>query len=102
MALTLSWPPRVVNGRAVLVEIDSPEHVAQCTVNAVSTEQGWRVDAPDFGVPSYLLAAGGVDLDELRACLERSEPRAAAAVSRIGTPPTDRQDLIRILLDEGT
>jgi hypothetical protein len=100
MAVTLAFPLRIVNGQAVTVEIDSAEHVAQCVHVAALTELGWRVEAPEFGIPSYLMAAGGVDVDELQACLARSEPRAAAVAQRVTDPGDLRADRIRILLDE--
>lgn len=96
----LAFPLRFHRGVAVTVEQDSPQHLADQVAVAASTEQGWRVEAPDFGIPSYLMAADGVDIAELRAALAESVPDAAQAVERIESPDDVRAERIRVLIEE--
>ncbi len=50
--ITLAYPLRLDQGRRVAtVLVDSPEHVAQCVEAAVRTEEGWRLESPEFGIP---------------------------------------------------
>lgn len=96
----LSFPLRF--GRATFVEVeqDSAQHVAECVEAAARTELGWRIEAPDFGVPSYVMAAGGVDVDELREAILVSEPRADVVVELIDSLDDARAESIRILIEE--
>lgn len=96
----LSFPLRLVGGRFAVVEQDSPRHVAECVEAAARTERGWRIEAPTFGIPDYVLAAGGVDVDELREALLESEPRASAVVELIESFDDLRAESVRILIEE--
>ncbi|ADB50173.1 hypothetical protein [Conexibacter woesei] len=96
----LSLPLRVERGRFATVEQDSAQHIAECVEAAARTELGSRIEAPDFGIPNYLMAAGGVDVDELRAALLDSEPRADAVVELVESLDDLRAESIRILIDE--
>ncbi|HST43087.1 MAG TPA: hypothetical protein VLK58_26410 [Conexibacter sp.] len=96
----LSVPLRIANKRFAAVEQDSAQHVAECVEAAVRTELGSRVEAPDFGVPSYVLAAGGVDVDELREAIVTSEPRAEVVAELVDSLDDLRAESIRILIEE--
>lgn len=96
----LSFPLRLAGGRFAAVEQDSSQHIAECVEAAARTELGWRIEAPDFGIPDYVLAAGGVDLDELRGALLDSEPRAIAVVELIDSFDDLRAEHVRILIEE--
>jgi hypothetical protein len=96
----LSFPLRLVGGRFATVEQDSPQHIAECVEAAARTERGWRIEAPDFGVPDYVLAAGGVDVGELRSALLESEPRAAFAIELVESFADLRAERVRILIEE--
>lgn len=63
-------------GTAV-VEQDSIEDIAACVYRTVVCPQGFREALPDFGVPSLAFATVPVPVAELRAAVERAEPRAA-------------------------
>lgn len=96
----LSFPLRLAGRRFAAVEQDSADHIAECVEAAARTELGWRIEAPDFGIPDYVLAAGGVDLDELRGALLDSEPRAAAVAELIESFDDLRAEHVRILIEE--
>lgn len=96
----LSFPLRFGHAGFATVEQDSAQHVAECVEAAARTELGWRIEAPDFGVPSYVMAAGGVDADELREALITSEPRVEPVVELIDTVEDARTESIRILIEE--
>jgi hypothetical protein len=96
----LSLPLRLSRRRFATVEQDSAQHVAECVEAAAHTELGWRVEAPEFGVPPYLMAAGGVDPEELREAIVASEPRAEAIVELVESFDELRAESIRILIEE--
>lgn len=96
----LSFPLRYGRGGFETVEQDSAQHIAECVEAAANTELGWRIEAPDFGVPSYLLAAGGVDVGELREAIAASEPRADVAVEMVESFDDLRAASIRILIEK--
>lgn len=96
----LSLPLRLDRTAFAAVEQDSPQHVAECVEAAARTELGWRIEAPDFGVPPYLMAAGGVDVDELREAIVVSEPRADVVVELVESIDDLRAESIRILIEE--
>lgn len=70
--------PIAFNGSGfATVEQDSPVEVAQAVYASLSTEEGTRVELVDYGLPSQLFRQGGASEDEIRATVERDEPRAA-------------------------
>lgn len=58
------------------VEQDSREEIAQCVYVICATPLGSRSDQPEFGISDVAFRKGGVDLTEIRAAIERWEPRA--------------------------
>ncbi len=96
----LSLPLRLVNKRFATVEQDSSRHVAECVEAAARTELGSRIEAPEFGIPSYVMAASGADLDELRDALVTSEPRVELVADLIESLSDARAEQIRILIEE--
>lgn len=96
----VSWPLRFDRGRVITVDQDSAQHIAECVEAATRTEQGWRIEAPDFGIPNYLLSAGGADLDGLRAALVASEPRAEVIADLVEHGDDLRAQHIRLLIEE--
>ncbi|MDO8209290.1 hypothetical protein [Conexibacter sp. CPCC 206217] len=96
----LSLPLRLDRGTFAAVEQDSPQQVAECVEAAARTELGWRVEAPEFGVPNYMMTAGGVDVDELREALVTSEPRAEVVAELVESLGDLRAESIRILIEE--
>lgn len=96
----IAFPLQLVDGGLLVVEQDSADHVAQCVEVAARTEEGWRIDAPDFGIPVPLSHVGPVDVEELRAALVRSEPRARLVAERVEEVGDLRAEHIRILIDE--
>ncbi|MDW5597657.1 hypothetical protein VSS74_25120 [Conexibacter stalactiti] len=96
----LSLPLRLTHDGFATVEQDSAQHVAECVEAAARTELGWRIEAPEFGVPSFVMAAGGVDVEELREALVTSEPRAEIVAELIEELDELRAESIRILIEE--
>jgi hypothetical protein len=58
------------------VEQDSDAEIAQCVYAVLATEQGQRLDLPDYGLPDQTFGEGGADLDAIREAAEEWEPRA--------------------------
>lgn len=104
MTVHLAFPLRLVGGRPVTVEQDSPEHLADQVMVAASTPEGCRLEAPEFGVPAMVMQSGGVDMEELRAALARSVPDAAVLVERIASRDDLRRERLHVLAGqpEGT
>lgn len=71
----LKFPFAMQGSKAALVEQDSIEELAQCAYAIFATEQGSRIEEPEFGIPDQAHRKGGVDEDELLAALAEWEPR---------------------------
>lgn len=93
-------PIRFANGGIVCVEQDRPAEIANCVAVAAATRQGARVESPDSGIPSYLMQAGDIDPDGLRAALTESEPRASVIAHHIQSVGDMRAQHVRVLLEE--
>lgn len=76
------------DGSLAVVEEDSVEEVAACVANIAICPQGYRLDAPDFGVPDPSFATLPIDPDSLQHAIAKSEPRATLGVTV--TPNTDQ------------
>jgi hypothetical protein len=97
----LSLPLRLDStGRAVEIEQDSPEHLADRLIAASRTVLGLRADDPEFGRPEQTFRAGAIDIDSLRAALVESEPSCAHFVSRIEDVEDLRRDRLIIMITE--
>mgnify|MGYP000636141703 CR=1 FL=1 len=97
----LAFPLRLdPAGRAVEVEQDSPEHLADRLIAATRTFAGLRNDDPSFGIPDESFRTGAIDIEALRAALAESEPSCAHFVSRIETEEDLRYDRLVILITE--
>jgi hypothetical protein len=105
----LAFPLRFVDGLAVTVEQDSPEHMQDRIHVTCRTMIGQRLDDPTFGIPSEVMRVVEADLDELAAAIARSEPDIAVVLSRptagLPDPPGTRlpgsRDDIRVDVEEG-
>lgn len=76
----LALPLRVgPSGAFVVLDQDSPDDVAQSVRVLLTTVQGTRVEAPDYGVPEWAFADPDVSTAEA-ACREW-EPRATVTVN---------------------
>lgn len=82
----LSFPLRFRDGQAVTVEQDSLEHLTERVAVVALTPIGDRVEDPEFGRPDDLFRAGRIDLDELAATFQASEPDAPVVLERIIDP----------------
>jgi hypothetical protein len=77
-----SWPLRYVDGRPVLVEQDSPDHMEQRVAVTCLTPLGDALHDPTFGIDRQLMRLNEVDLDVLAAQIASSEPDIPVALSR--------------------
>lgn len=68
-------------GHIATVEQDSDEDILSCVYVALKTPIGSRPGLPDFGVDDYTFATGVVQLPELQAQIQASEPRADLSLS---------------------
>lgn len=62
--------------RALTVAQDSTAEIVQCVYAILATEQGSRIDEPEFGVRDQAFRQGGADFEEMREAIARWEPRA--------------------------
>lgn len=63
-------------GPALVQEQDEFEEVRNSVIAVLSTEEGTRLDVPDFGIPPQTFREGGVNTNAILAALRRWEPRA--------------------------
>lgn len=78
-----SFPLRYANGRPVVVEQDSPDHMRDRVQVTCRTPLGDALHDPTFGIPDQLLRVNRVDLDVLAAAINDSEPGIAIEVGRV-------------------
>jgi hypothetical protein len=78
----LAFPVRFVDGVAVTVEQDSPEHKRDRIHNTCRHLIGDRLDDPTFGIPDEVMRVQRADLDAISAAIAQSEPMITVAVSR--------------------
>lgn len=71
-----AYPFSVVAGHVQVVEQDDPAEVEACVYYVLATEEGSRMELPDFGVADPTLLEGGVDPAVLLAAVAEWEPRA--------------------------
>ena len=101
-----SFPLRYVDGRPVVVEQDSPEHMRDRVHVTCRTLIGDMLHDPTFGIPDQLLRVREVDVDELSAAIQESEPDVAVTVGRVQDGatgmalPDARDDSIRVDVEE--
>lgn len=67
-------------GHVAVVEQDSVDDVANCVEAVVRTRVGERDEHPNFGSPERLFGELPVTTEELRAAIERWEPRAGLLI----------------------
>jgi hypothetical protein len=104
----LAFPMRFVNGVAVTVEQDSPDHMLDRVHVTCRTPLGDRLDDPTFGIPPELLRVRQVDIDALAGAIESSEPDIAVALKRpteedpdpVGFRLPNTRDDIRVSVEE--
>jgi len=66
---------------AVVVEQDSIEEIEDCVVAILLTEEGQRIELPEFGVESQLFGVQPLDANEYLHAIIDQEPRAVAIVT---------------------
>jgi phage baseplate assembly protein W len=62
---------------AATTEQDSLEEITDCCTAILLCPQTFRVELPEFGLPDPTFSTPNVDLNVVRATVERWEPRAA-------------------------
>jgi len=74
-----AYPFQFVAGRARTVPQDTPEEVVGVCVRVVLMYPlGSRPMVPEFGVEDQAFEGGAVDVEEIRAAIAASEPRATS------------------------
>ena len=69
-----SFPFRIEGGSASVVEQDDPEELEQNVFVLLLTEEGERMEVPDFGVPDPTFRTG-IDAEAISAIAERWDER---------------------------
>jgi hypothetical protein len=77
----LAFPFHREGPRVATVEQDTSEHVMSCENVIVRCPQGFREERPDFGWPFPTFQNVPLNLEPLRAALDRLEPRGSADVT---------------------
>lgn len=77
-----AFPLRYLDGRPVLVDQDSHDHMRDRIEVACLTPRGEALHDPTFGIDQQLLRVVEVDLDVLAGQLSDSEPSIAITVGR--------------------
>lgn len=86
---------RLANGKTLaVVEQDTDDEVMDCVEVFLSTEQGERVELPDYGLPDQVFREGGVDMEQVHSQIEVWEPRALLNLVRVELE--DLVDRVRI------
>lgn len=88
----LQVPIRFQNGRAVLVEQDSPEEIEQCVEAVLRCPLGYRLELPEFGVADHAFEEQPVDTEDIQAAITTWEPRADVLIE-------EHPDLLDELID---
>jgi hypothetical protein len=68
-------PFRLVDGKPAVVEQDSYEEIYDCAQAIARCPQGFRLEAPTFGVPDQAFADETRNATVVAAAIEQSEPR---------------------------
>jgi phage baseplate assembly protein W len=66
---------RGTDGKPLVVEQDTVQHVTACALRILVCPQGFRFDRPDFGIPWPKMKNVPLDTHGIDAALRRLEPR---------------------------
>jgi hypothetical protein len=80
----LSLPLRIAGDR-----YDTLDEARACVAAIVAFPLGYRIEAPEFGVPELELDDRPLDVDELEAIVSELEPRVAVDVQELPYDPND-------------
>lgn len=86
-----AFPFHLEDGRAAVVEQDSVDDVATCVEVLLRTNEGERLEVPEYGLRDLVFQVG-FDHPAIRAEIERWEPRASVVID---SAPDVADDLIR-------
>lgn len=81
------------DGSAAVLEQDSIDEITQCVEVFLRTEEGQRVELPDYGIPGFVFV-DEIDTEFLTTMVEEWEPRARVLFEE-GYDRTD--ELTRVL-----
>ena len=85
----LALPLRLNGSGFASVEQDTLDEVVGCVQCIVSFPLGYRVEAPEFGIPELEFVGPPLPVDDLERIIETWEPRADVEVSEAEPDPTD-------------
>lgn len=63
-------------------EQDSDEEITDCVEVLLSTQQGERIEVPEYGLPDQAFKQGGASREAIVATINEWEDRAAVSVER--------------------
>jgi hypothetical protein len=73
-------------GHPVVVEQDAIEEIESCLAVILITEEGQRIELPEFGIESLLFKRQPVPVDDIYNAITDQEPRAAVVLSQQPDP----------------
>ena len=85
----LALPLRIERGAFVTVEQDTLDELVVTVSCICSFPIGFRVEAPEFGIPELELAPRPLPVDELERTVEAWEPRADVEITEADYDPAD-------------
>lgn len=85
----LALPLRVERGAFATVQQDTLDELVATVSCICSFPLGFRIEAPDFGIPELELSSAPLPVDELERQIEAWEPRADVEVRERPYDPTD-------------
>lgn len=81
---------------ANVVEQDSIDDVANCVVMIVSTPQGWRDEAPEFGIEDPTMKRQPIGASSISGIIGAQEPRAVMIIDEHPDMSDEMIDVINI------
>ena len=75
-----------LDGHAAVCEQDSIEDIESCLASVLLTEQGQRVELPEWGITSPLFDLQPLDLQSIYDDITEQEPRALVSIAQQTSP----------------
>lgn len=85
----LALPLRVERGAFAAVEQDTLDELVETVSCICSFPIGYRIEAPDFGIPELEHLTSPLPVDEVERQIETWEPRADVEVTEADYDPSD-------------
>lgn len=92
--------PFRINKKVAEVEQDTIDDVYNCVWASLVTPEGWRPEAPDFGMPDLTFETQPLNETLITSKLVQDEPRADVIMSQ--SPDAFDELIVRVTLDVST